>query len=60
MQLSELARRDQQEAADREFERKAKPWLLAMLAIWLLLGAYATAAALGWVPAAPWSPLGTA
>lgn len=56
----EIAERDQAEAREREFERRAKPWLHLTIAVFLLVGAYAFLAAGGWVPAAPWSPLGKA
>ena len=56
--MENIAAQDQAAAKEREFDRRARKvaaWGLAFAAI---LGIYATLAVLGWMPAAPWSPLG--
>jgi hypothetical protein len=56
--MENIAARDQADAREREFERRARKAGIALWAFALVLGAYCTLAVLGVVPAAPWSPLG--
>lgn len=58
MTAAEIARADQLAAKEREFDRKAAHVARYVLLAYCLLGAYCLVAALGRVPAAPWSALG--
>lgn len=58
MTLIEEAKADQQEAADREFERIAftvAAWFCGIVAV---VAAYSLLALCGILPALPWSPIG--
>lgn len=54
----EIAEQDQAQAREREFDLAAQRWAIRALIAFSILGAYALMAALGWVPAMPWSPIG--
>ena len=56
--IRDLARQDQEEAREREFERRAKWWAGAFLVATALLGIWAVLIATGVAPAMPWSPMG--
>ena len=53
-----IAEQDQAEARERDFDLTAQKWAIRALILFGLLGLYALLAALGWVPAMPWSPIG--
>lgn len=52
------AHADQLAAREREFDRRARKVAAIGLILFALLGAFSLLAALGVLPAAPWSPLG--
>jgi hypothetical protein len=54
----QIAEQDQAQAREREFDRAAQRWAVRALILFGFLGAYALLAAMGWVPAMPWSPIG--
>jgi len=54
----EIAEQDQAQAREREFDLAAQRWAIRALIAFGILGVYALMAALGWVPAMPWSPIG--
>lgn len=58
MTVAELAASDQAEAKEREFERRAARYARYILGAFLILAGYGVLASGGWVPAAPWSPIG--
>ena len=54
----EIAEQDQAHAREREFDLKAQKWAIRILIGFSFLAAYALLAALGHLPAMPWSPIG--
>lgn len=52
------AAKDQEAAREREFMRLARKASIALWAVALTLGLYSLLAAMGVLPAMPWSPLG--
>lgn len=55
---AQIAAADQAEAREREFDRKAFRVAAVGMTIFALLAVYSILAALGYLPAAPWSALG--
>lgn len=56
--LAQLAADDQAEAREREFDRKAFKVAAVSMSIFAVLAVYSILAALGYLPAMPWSALG--
>lgn len=54
----EIAEADQAHAREREFDLKAQKWAIRVLIAAGFLAAYALLAAMGYLPAMPWSPIG--
>lgn len=55
---AQIALQDQADAKEREWERRAATVALFLLWVFFSLGVYFALAAKGYVPAAPWSPIG--
>lgn len=53
-----IAKADQDEARQRELDRKVQRVAVVFLLVFAVVGVYATLAAFGVLPAAPWSALG--
>lgn len=56
--MDDIASRDQAAAREREFDRRAQRWAARFLLASAVLGLYALLAAMGVLPAMPWSALG--
>lgn len=53
---AETAALDQRHAAEREFARTARPYLVALVGLYLVAGLYAALALQGALPMPAWAP----